>query len=108
MIRQPPGPTRTDTFFPYTTLFRSDRQWQHAEHEGERGHQDRAETQPGCLHRRVEGVHPRLYPLLGEFDDQDRVLGRDADRGDQADLQVAVVVEEVGRASWRDRVCQYV
>src|SRR3546814_5540942 len=24
MIRQPPRPTRTDTLFPYTTLFRSD------------------------------------------------------------------------------------
>src|SRR3546814_12655787 len=23
MIRRPPGPTRTDTLFPYTTLFRS-------------------------------------------------------------------------------------
>src|SRR3546814_4257381 len=26
MIRQPPRSTRTDTLFPYTTLFRSDRQ----------------------------------------------------------------------------------
>src|SRR3546814_8808795 len=26
MIRRPPRPTRTDTLFPYTTLFRSDRQ----------------------------------------------------------------------------------
>src|SRR3546814_2084028 len=25
MIRRPPRPTRTDTLFPYTTLFRSDR-----------------------------------------------------------------------------------
>src|SRR3546814_14228564 len=25
MIRRPPGPTRTDTLFPYTTLFRSAR-----------------------------------------------------------------------------------
>src|SRR3546814_19221682 len=25
MIRRPPGSTRTDTLFPYTTLFRSDR-----------------------------------------------------------------------------------
>src|SRR3546814_15317087 len=27
MIRRPPRSTRTDTLFPYTTLFRSPRQW---------------------------------------------------------------------------------
>src|SRR3546814_4531122 len=27
MIRRPPRPTRTDTLFPYTTLFRSGRGW---------------------------------------------------------------------------------
>src|SRR3546814_3320503 len=27
MIRRPPGSTRTDTLFPYTTLFRSARVW---------------------------------------------------------------------------------
>src|SRR3546814_7399201 len=29
MIRLPPRSTRTDTLFPYTTLFRSIRPWQH-------------------------------------------------------------------------------
>src|SRR3546814_9277559 len=29
MIRQPPISTRTDTLFPYTTLFRSKRMWRH-------------------------------------------------------------------------------
>src|SRR3546814_20287374 len=29
MIRRPPRSTRTDTLFPYTTLFRSDREWRH-------------------------------------------------------------------------------
>src|SRR3546814_20549759 len=28
MIRRPPRSTRTDTLFPYTTLFRSDQGWQ--------------------------------------------------------------------------------
>src|SRR3546814_3080535 len=27
MIRRPPRSTRTDTLFPYTTLFRSDKEW---------------------------------------------------------------------------------
>src|SRR3546814_4911552 len=31
MIRRPPRSTRTDTLFPYTTLFRSDRRIQHRE-----------------------------------------------------------------------------
>src|SRR3546814_20817697 len=30
MIRRPPRSTRTDTLFPYTTLFRSDTMWQNA------------------------------------------------------------------------------
>src|SRR3546814_12168741 len=30
MIRRPPRSTRTDTLFPYTTLFRSDRRWRQA------------------------------------------------------------------------------
>src|SRR3546814_17907579 len=33
MIRRPPRSTRTDTLFPYTTLFRSD--YEHTEFEGE-------------------------------------------------------------------------
>src|SRR3546814_17580258 len=32
MIRRPPRSTRTDTLFPYTTLFRSERQHQAADH----------------------------------------------------------------------------
>src|SRR3546814_3911576 len=32
MIRRPPRSTRTDTLFPYTTLFRSDRHRQHHAH----------------------------------------------------------------------------
>src|SRR3546814_1029400 len=42
MIRRPPRSTRTDTLFPYTTLFRSDRDRE--EPEGQRGErQDDAE-----------------------------------------------------------------
>src|SRR3546814_18984425 len=39
MIRRPPRSTRTDTLFPYTTLFRSDRR----ERPGEREHGEREE-----------------------------------------------------------------
>src|SRR3546814_15011501 len=57
MIRRPPRSTRTDTLFPYTTLFRSvrlaeralrkgpDEQHDEADHAG---HQNRPEPQPGA------------------------------------------------------------
>src|SRR3546814_3102500 len=43
MIRRPPRPTRTDTLFPYTTLFRSDRPGR-----DQQAHHDRARH---ALHR---------------------------------------------------------
>ena len=39
-----------------------------------------------------------LAPLLGEFDDQDAVLGGERDQHDEADLGIEVVVE-AGRSS---------
>src|SRR3546814_6334536 len=36
MIRRPPRSTRTDTLFPYTTLFRSPQQQQHGVEDGDR------------------------------------------------------------------------
>src|SRR3546814_2187318 len=36
MIRRPPRSTRTDTLFPYTTLFRSDRRLRHLEEQQRR------------------------------------------------------------------------
>src|SRR3546814_19687922 len=35
MIRRPPRSTRTDTLFPYTTLFRSDRIWYNPDYDEE-------------------------------------------------------------------------
>src|SRR3546814_17031002 len=45
MIRRPPRSTRTDTLFPYTTLFRSDQQThqQQAQHHAESGAPQRAD-----------------------------------------------------------------
>src|SRR3546814_21048743 len=44
MIRRPPGSTRTDTLFPYTTLFRSAR---HGIRHGRRDHRQGPPPQPG-------------------------------------------------------------
>ncbi len=40
---------------------------------------------------------PALLRVDGEFDDQDRVLGGEAHRGQKADLEVDVVVEPANR-----------
>src|SRR3546814_14955635 len=101
MIRRPPRSTRTDTLFPYTTLFRS-------------------------VHRRG--------PLMGLADlvvlagiEKDALGGRRLTGVDvRHDADVAIFLErmaaghdlisvagapstpQIGRASCRDRVCQYV
>src|SRR3546814_3188515 len=53
MIRRPPRSTRTDTLFPYTTLFRSVpwRAYRHPSHTGDRGGLCR---RPGSHRRRGE------------------------------------------------------
>ena len=65
-------------------------QRQHAEDEGERGHQDRPQPQPSRLHRRVDDRQAFLAPPLGEFDDQNGVLRREPDQHDEADLRIDV------------------
>src|ERR1700674_3316227 len=46
-------------------------QWDHAEDEGERGHEDRTQPQPRRLDRRRKPVASLVLELLGELDDQD-------------------------------------
>src|SRR5580700_9379174 len=50
-----------------------------AEDEGERGHQDRPQPQPRRLDRGLPARAALVLELAGEFDDQDGVLGRQAD-----------------------------
>src|SRR3546814_14299421 len=106
MIRRPPRSTRTDTLFPYTTLFRS---WK---------------ERPFKL--RADGSDLPLTALIGFFQPQ-RVLGEvvedhlAADGGDLLESRhepqigeivfgahAVAAVRQIGRASCRERVCQYV
>src|SRR3546814_17187945 len=66
MIRRPPRSTRTDTLFPYTTLFRSPRA-QRVVHE-EAGTRDAAdeEYQPRHHDRRENGVEEREAAVAQE------------------------------------------
>src|SRR3546814_15391121 len=97
MIRRPPRSTRTDTLFPYTTLFRS------------------AAPKPA--------TNADRSPLLGT----DRGLPRQDERESSfaheppfrprrnpakvwtmAAVLFALAIGKIGRASCRERVCQYV
>src|SRR3546814_18585677 len=97
MIRRPPRSTRTDTLFPYTTLFRSNRRI----------------LPDGVL----EQIEDDLVAILGlaragltwvghivvdELPERDR-LGFCAGPGTLRRLNC-----QIGRASCRERVCQYV
>src|SRR3546814_18564297 len=111
MIRRPPRSTRTDTLFPYTTLFRSIR--------------------GGAIERRafefVELLHafrPHFTSPARRFDAAERAHRSDpitverkrarpyATSQCEAAFELAsedraVKAEEIGRAECRGRVCQY-
>src|SRR3546814_15690582 len=101
MIRRPPRSTRTDTLFPYTTLFRA------VEDRG--SHRDRGAV--------LVVMEDRDLHLLaqGAFDDEafrrldvfqiDAAEGRLQRRDDVDQLGR---VGQIGRASCRERVWQYV
>src|SRR3546814_16463574 len=106
MIPRPPRSTRTDTLVPYTTLFRSARRLVSAE--GGMGGVlviavgpdppglDRAAQTVGGV--AAPGPDARAKTVGGVVGKCDRLLDR-LERGDR---------QEIGRASCRERVCQYV
>ena len=69
-----------------------------AEDEGQRGHQDRAQPLVRGADGRFDQVHAVLEIFLGELDDQNRVLGRETDGGEQADLEKDVVGQAAPQA----------
>src|SRR3546814_15277103 len=120
MLRRPPRATRTDALVPYTTLFRSRQRAAVAGKGGRRamdrspldiGRQRRAEVRgfPNSIEQTAEdGLadrHPygtarppyRRAPL-----EPGRVLER------HGTCRRCIEVQQIGRASGRERVCQYV
>src|SRR3546814_14074865 len=80
MIRRPPGSTRTDTLFPYTTLFRS------------------LLGPPGCGKSTVLRL---IAGLLSADSGQLRVAGqRDASRRDDSQQDLAFVFQEPTLMPW--------
>ena len=66
---------------------------QHTEYEGQRGHQDRAEPGSGSGDGRLYGINAFIHFYLGEFHDQNGVLGCQSDQRYQTDLEVHVVLQ---------------
>src|SRR3546814_11328771 len=121
MIRRPPRSTRTDTLFPYTTLFRSGSPVGQdvAGTAGERHDADaRSRERPevgnrtGGDHHVLDRVDPDDAELV-EHGVDDRVVadeGAGVGRGTPCGQLAGADLEddEIGRASCRERVCQYV
>ena len=71
-----------------------------ADNEGQGRHDDRAQTDLGGFNSSRHGIHAALIDTdFGVFDDQDGVLGSQADDGQDTDLEVDVVLlaQEVGK-----------
>src|SRR3546814_19053290 len=125
MIRQPPRSNRTDTIFPYTTLFRSAR-LQFGEEGADAAariedvvDQEQAVVGAERVDQIAEGEHLHLCFLavdavVGGGADRDMVAG-DAviveqflDRDAARRAAAPDADEQIGRSSCRGRECQYV
>src|SRR3546814_21148214 len=105
MIRRPPRSTRTDTLFPYTTLFRSVA----VEQFGERQIREVAIERCGGAAAILEDRMDRKF-------DRDAARIADAVAHPACEIEVDAVARrqiaarlrdaEIGRASCRERVCQ--
>src|SRR3546814_16568367 len=107
MIRRPPRSTRTDTLFPYTTLFRSTAGEAIHALDGILGHESGATIE--ALHTDGGGVSDIVFAvmhLIGlNFEPR---IPRLSDRRLYAFEPRARYGKQIGRASCRERVCQYV
>src|SRR3546814_11538509 len=106
MIRRPPRSTRTDTLFPYTTLFRSQ--------PASRGFQ--IDSAPLGIFDELILADPRNAEIarvgMAEIKARDRRGGQHREMVGQRRARrvagVEQIEQEIGRASCRERVCQYV
>src|SRR3546814_11919295 len=114
MIRRPTRATRTDTLFPYTTLFRSghaiwpERGLGLSIHGGAALGHLIVFTPPGrdflCLEPVSHSIDAANLAARGVAGTGYRTLAP----GERLVVMVRFQVEEIGRASCRERVCQFV
>src|SRR3546814_20190111 len=111
MIRRPPRSTRTDTLFPYTTLFRSQRRPvdEHILHRKIDPAPEVGLGEPAALGL-VEPAHHALHgqPAL-DFELGVETDARAADRmmADVGADDIDLPARQNGRASCRERGCRY-
>src|SRR3546814_12810131 len=102
MIRRPPRSTRTDTLFPYTTLFRSELDFAVIGHL----------TDTGRMVLRFNGEQVGdlpIDPLAAASPEYDRPWVKTPPQKPLGRVNHPLpFIEEIGRASCRERVCQYV
>src|SRR3546814_18149033 len=115
MIRRPPRSTRTDTLFPYTTLFRSDLAAQRqAEADALGGAHERIAAALEGLEGRLDLLRRHDDAVVADGDVQPAVGGAGEADGDPPACRSALdgMAQQVdddraqvtGRASWRTRV----
>src|SRR3546814_19088537 len=98
MIRRPPRSTRTDTLVPYTTLFRST-----PNPTGETVATDDSLNYARCISETsISRIHQALLTGIGDYFRKSgfskAILG----------MSGGIDSAQIGRASCRERVCQYV
>src|SRR3546814_18246747 len=108
MIRRPPRSTRTATLFPYTTLFRSSLLWVACDPESQ-GSDRTLEALRDCLTFAPDNFQ-RMLREMSRSTQARGLIARAANRHlGKSDREAAGVLSaEIGRASCRARVCQYV
>src|SRR3546814_19628356 len=123
MIRRPPISTRTDTLFPYTTLFRSELLLLDADDQETMSRPNAPDASAWCIHGAIHRAKPAARVLLHCHPPYATALATLKDPAmkpiDQNTARFFDLVsydlgfggiadDKIGRASCRERVCQYV
>src|SRR3546814_13810816 len=121
MIRRPPRSTRTDTLFPYTTLFRSDFDEQLVALADKLAltseQRDLARQRLRDRHLAAPRPEGRVGALVGVIVEDDEVADAFVIEANPAvigvdiggvEIAVRAMCKQIGRASGRERGCQYV
>src|SRR3546814_19402628 len=125
MIRRPPRSTRTDTLFPYTTLFRSfgggrrrqrQKSFRHVPPSRCRAasRESRRYASLGSHSRKQSAASRQDVPITAEGKLHSALIIREPrsslpqHRRARRDREAKFMSVKIGRASCRERVCQYV
>src|SRR3546814_15540012 len=110
MIRRPPRSTRTDTLFPYTTLFRSNSA--RLRHLLAGVSMTNAPPPPTTAAQSARTILTRLHEVMASRTNAqgklNQVVGIIGECLNSEVCSIYLLRGEIGRASCRERVCQYV